>query len=398
MTKQLSVRFYGKEIGILEEISGKMHFTYREDAEFQLSLSLPLRPKTFTERECKGYFGGLLPEGEIRKQLAQKHRISANSDFALLAAIGKECAGAVSFYAYGEPEINEITEIKADWLSKEELDEHIKNLPRTPMSSRKLSLAGVQTKTAVCVLDGKIGLPQEGAPSTHILKPAHPQIQEMVINEYLCMKTASEMGLNAPDVAWAQTQTQEYFLIERYDRLIMREEIFRLHQEDFTQARGWNKNKYLFNVKNCFEVLDQTAFPALEKEAFIKEFIFNFLIGNCDAHGKNYSVLYSPDGIVLAPAYDIVCTRAYGAEYDEVFAMEIGNEKIMERVTANDWKKFAKTLGVSPDIVVDELKTQANTIPATLERLCKELDKEIGYKILEFSAQNCENIIKKYKL
>ena len=401
--KQLSVRLWGREVGILKQLpSGGINFQYSEKAFSPLSLSLPLRLESYKQKYCLAYFGGLLPENPItRRQLARKYQISENSDFALLVKIGGECAGAVSFYPVGEPEYPEIKEVQADWLTEKELAEEIENLPKRPMSLRRLSLAGAQEKTAVCVENGKIGLPKDKSPSTHILKPCPKSFSGLTENEYICMKAAKSLGISVPNVSYGSAMGVEYFLIERYDRLFDEEhnKLYRLHQEDFTQAAGvWGKqnDKYEFTVKDCAKILEKTTSPILEKENFIRRFVFNFLIGNCDAHGKNYSVLHFPTGeITLTPAYDVVCTRIY-EHLEDTMAMAIGGEKIAESVTVRDWQKFAKILDVAPALVFEELQTQAETLPEIINALAKEVDKEVGFKIYDFASKNCENIIKKY--
>ena len=105
MNKQLSVRLYGKEVGILEQdISGKIKFTYNENNNIAVSNSLPLSKISFEDKECRPYFNGLLPENDsVRKYLGKIFGINSNNDFALLQAIGHDCAGALSLHNIEEP-------------------------------------------------------------------------------------------------------------------------------------------------------------------------------------------------------------------------------------------------------------------------------------------------------
>ena len=103
MTKSLSVRLHGKEIGILALVNGKMQFTYNKNIQKPISLSLPIQEAPFKEKACRAFFGGLLPENpNMRKILAEKYNISINDDFKLLEAIGHDCAGAISFHQIEE--------------------------------------------------------------------------------------------------------------------------------------------------------------------------------------------------------------------------------------------------------------------------------------------------------
>lgn len=394
--RKLSVRLYGKEVGILEERLGKMRFKYNEDATVPLSLSLPIKKTTYSEKACKGYFGGLLPESaDIRKIIGMQNKINANNDFAMLGAIGKDCAGAVSFHGIEEAERDEKDLlIDGDVLSEEELEEHILNLPRKPLSSgRKLSLAGAQQKTAVSIINGEIALAKEGSPTTHILKPAMKEFKQTVANEYICMKAAKACGLLAPNVEMKKINSTEFFLIERYDRVIQGNKIKRLQQEDFTQSLGiWADNKYEVTIKDCEKVLMMLSRPAISKAQFVEYVIFNYLVGNCDAHGKNFSVLYKENGdLELTPIYDVLCTSIY-EELDSFMAMKIGKTNIINEVTIKDWRTFAKQLDINPSFVEGTLSKQSKNLPIELEKIVKNVNLEIGYGILEYVTKNCRRV------
>ena len=220
--KKLSVRLHGGiEIGFLEETAtGKMRFRYNENPELQLSLSLPVRKEVYSEKECRGYFGGLLPENiHTRKILAKQHKISENNDFALLRAIGKECAGAVSFCEPGEDLILEYnTEMHCRPYSPEGLVKLLENLPTKPFDGHRMSLAGAQLKTSICVVNGKVAKPLGDTFTTHIIKP--PMLyKNSVQNEYICMKTAKKAGLNVAEAEARKVKDFEFLLIERFDRI-----------------------------------------------------------------------------------------------------------------------------------------------------------------------------------
>jgi serine/threonine-protein kinase HipA len=397
--KVLSVRLYSKEVGILEEYQGKMRFQYRKDAHKPLSISLPIREEVYTEKQCKAYFGGLLPENPAtRKALGVRYKINENNDFALLAAIGHDCAGAVSFHTVDEPEREQtFIPLQGELISDEELEKQIKDLPVRPYLGRRLSLAGVQEKTPICVINGKMALPVEGSPTTHILKPLLSRFKQSVANEYICLKAAMATGISVPPVEIRQAGSIEFFLIKRFDRIEQNNEIMRLHHEDFAQALGVRAdNKYEVTFKDCLKVLSLTNRPALEKMKFISMAVFNYLIGNCDAHGKNFSLLHMDNGILLAPFYDVLCTNVYDLEH--TMAMKIGKTRYIEEVTLRDWESFSRQLDVNPALTLEELKRQLNTLPEELEKVVKELQASIGDEILEFVLKNRENTRKRLKL
>jgi serine/threonine-protein kinase HipA len=399
--KALSVRLYGEEVGILEERGGKMRFRYLPDAKQGLSLSLPLQEGYFTEKKCKAYFGGLLPESETtRRTLARLYKINAYNDFALLAAIGRDCAGAVSFHPPDEAvQLSIEFDVKRgiDPLTEDELEAHLLSLPEKPLSlGRRLSLAGAQEKTAIVFIEGRIGLPKRGYPTTHIIKPAIRGYKESVANEYICMEAAQAMGLSVPQVEMRRVKDVDFFMIERFDRHVEGSHVSRLQQEDFTQALGiWAEDKYSVTFKQCVQVLDQLSKPAINKAAFVEMVVFNTLIGNCDAHGKNFSILYMANGEkALTPVYDIVCTCVYEG-LDKTMAMKIGRSMEISHVSRADWGSFAKQIGVSVGLVEATVKDQASRLPQAVERIVQRVGSSVGDDILAFVSKQCMNTLER---
>ena len=394
MTKSLSVRLHGKEIGILTLVNGKMQFTYNKNIQKPISLSLPIQEAPFKEKACRAFFGGLLPENpNMRKILAEKYNISINDDFKLLEAIGHDCAGAISFHHPDEP-INEenMYKLSGTVLTNEELKKLIEELPYRPYMGKRLSLAGAQEKAAICVYDDKFILPDDKVPTTHIIKTALPKYIQLIQNEYICMKAAKKIGLNVANVDIKKIDDLEFLLVERFDRIIYdcslnsdpKPAYERILQEDFAQALGvQSRDKYSITFKDCLKVLDQTQAPAVDKNAFIKQVIFNYLIGNTDAHGKNFSIYWFFDKINLTPAYDLLSSSIYDCE--QRIAMKIGKAKYYNDITEKDWELFAQDLDISSKIVFTELERQKKILPPVLENLAKELDCEVGYRILNYT-------------
>ena len=414
MVKELSVRLNGIEIGTLSLINGKMEFKYSDKATFPISLSLPLQKESFKENACRAYFGGLLPENpNIRELLAKKYKININNDFKLLEAIGRDCAGAISFHEKNEPEIEqEFIKISGKFLSDAELKKYIEELPYRPYMGNRLSLAGAQEKTAVCVINGKIAMPNDDIPTTHIIKTALPKYIQSIQNEFICMNAAKQIGIIVPDVEIRKIDDLEFLLIERFDRDIDEYcngnvdnfwghtkdcetctnhsekqclRMKRILQEDFAQSLGIkSKDKYKVTFKDCLKVLNQTTAPAAVKQEFVKRVIFNYLIGNTDAHSKNFSLSFywEENFIDLAPAYDMLCSSIY--DCDQRIAMKIGKARFYNDVTEQDWQIFAQDLDISYKFVKSELERQENLIINIINSLATELDCEVGYKILEY--------------
>ena len=304
MTKTLDVYLHRDLVGhLVQDDHGQMHFQYVEEwldkpNAVPLSHSLPLRGERFGGRECKGFFGGLLPEEQKRELIARNLGISARNDYAMLELIGGECAGAVTFIPQGAPLPD--SEYRYRHLSEEGLAEILRELPRRPLMAGeediRLSLAGAEDKIAVYVTADRISLPLGGAPSSHILKPAIERFEGIVFNEAVCMKLASAVGLPTADVEVRQVDGIDYLLVKRYDRRLrmVPSGSFheRFHQEDFCQAYGIpSKIKYQSeggpSLKKCFALLRHlSSVPIIDLRHLLDAAIFNALIGNHDAHGK----------------------------------------------------------------------------------------------------------------
>ena len=162
----------------------------------------------------------------------------------------------------------------------------------------------------------------------------------------------------------------------------------RILQEDFAQSLGvQSRDKYDVTFKDCLWVLNQTTTPARIKLEFVKRVVFNYLIGNTDAHSKNFSLsFYDLNDIDLTPAYDLLCTSVY--DCDQRIAMKIGKAKFYKDLTEKDWELFAQDIDISPKIVKSELERQRKLIIPALEDILKEYKCEIGKKILEYIQSN----------
>ncbi len=372
--RHLSVRLYGKHIGVLsQDANGKMNFQYTNEATLALTLSMPVREEPYPHEVCEAYFGGLLPEGEAaRLAIGKRFGINSQNTFSLLKVIGQDCAGAVSLHDLEEPEWEtDLISLKGRVLREKELALHIRELPTKPLfigvDGLRLSLAGVQDKAAVCLIEDQIALPKEGSVTTHILKPAINLLEGTVQNEYLCLKIAKALGFEVPNVEMRQANGISYLLIERYDRERVGDKLRRIHQEDFCQALGIpSAYKYQSEggpgFQKCFELLKQTSQPAKARTRLAEIAVFNYLVGNTDAHAKNFSLLYKTSvGVTLAPFYDILCTQAY-TSLTKRMAMEIGEEYMIGNIRAEHWQRFSSSIGFTYSRIKALIKDQAEQL------------------------------------
>ena len=324
---------------LVQNDKGSLSLTYTAEflhkAATGISLSLPLQAAPFTGIEVKAFFSGLLPDEIAKQKIARYLGFSEKNAFALLQAIGGECAGALSLYPEGQiPPIHNDKDIEV--LDGTKLRDILELLKKHPLlageDKMRLSLAGVQDKLAVDFDKGKIALVKNGAPTTHILKSVISHISDSVHNELFCMRLAEAIGIIVPKATIHFVGDIPCYIVERYDRKKNVDgSVLRMHQEDFCQALGiLPEIKYEReggpSLAKCLEIIiAHSAKPAADQLRFLDLTIFNYLIGNADAHGKNFSLLYTGSKPELAPAYDLLSTAVY-PDLSEKMAMKISGK------------------------------------------------------------------------
>jgi serine/threonine-protein kinase HipA len=381
VSRALAVWWDGVIVGTLRlDSHGDMMFHYAAEwlddtSRLPLSISLPKRVEAFKRRATRAFFAGLLPEEAQRRAVASALGISRGNDFRLLEALGGDVAGALSLWPEGQtPPVANPTG-KASGLTDDELVELLDTLPKRPLlageKGLRLSLAGAQAKLPVVLVDGRVALPASGQPTTHILKPALAHLPATTENEALVMGLAASIELPVAAVEARVAGGRSYLLVTRYDRRFDEAGLAaRLHQEDFCQALGIApEHKYADEdgptFKTCFELLRRaTARPATEVLKLLDAAIFNTIVGNADAHGKNFSLLYD-DGVGFAPLYDLLCTVAY-PDLSPRFAMKIGRAATLEEIGANTWTAFAADAALSAPFVRRRVRTLAEAVTSSL--------------------------------
>lgn len=335
-----------------------------------LSASLPVKEGPFAPRESAPFFEGLLPEGAIRTTIANSLRLSEEDGFGLLAALGGECAGAVSVLSYGATPAP-VGGGRLNPLKVEDLARLIEELPRKPLgfdprsSAARLSLGGIQHKLILVhrVLRGQgvgirrseteFSLPLDGAASNCLLKPEFGQYEDLVANEQFCMGIARSIGIPAAETELRTISGTPCLYVARFDRPQDNlGRIHRIHQEDMCQALGIlpaakyeeNGGPSIAGIVGLLRSL-RGSFMARDINNFIHATMLNFLIGNSDAHGKNFALIYHPEGgVQLAPVYDVVSTAVY-PEVTDRMAMSIGGVDDPTRVDIDAWARLSEECG-----------------------------------------------------
>lgn len=382
MNDSLDVYLHTELVGqLMLDENRRMRFQYgtawRDAGQaIPLSLALPLRAQAFDDAQARPFFANLLPESELRRMIARKLGLSEQNDFALLEAVGGECAGAVSLLTVGKaPQ----TGGGYQSLDDRELNSLVRDLPRRPMlageQGMRLSLAGAQNKLPVFFDGEKISLPINSAPSSHILKPPIDRYPDSVFNETFCMQLAQRIGLSVPQVTLLEKE-QPLYLVERYDRQTSAHGLQRIHQEDFCQALAIPPDqKYEKEggptLQQCFTLLrEHSLVPVQDIQALLKWVVFNYLIGNADAHGKNISLLLTEQGPKLAPFYDLMSTAVY-PHLAERLAMGIGGEDRPDWIIERRWQQFAEDVGIGFKLVRQTLESMKEQVSAEAQELAQ---------------------------
>ena len=384
MAPELEVWLFADRVGTLALVEGRLNFRYtpvwlsRPNA-VTLSSSLPLQAEPFDDHQTRPFFAGLLPEGQMRRLIARQFQVSGQNDFALLDRIGGECAGAVTFLEPGQelPAPSQGDDIQ--WLSDEEVVAILDELPHRPMLAGKdglrLSLAGAQDKLPVVFDGARLGLPRNGTPSSHILKPAIDDVEDSVTNEGFCMALAEAMRLKPAKSKIHSVLSRPFLLVERYDRVVDAQgQRQRLHQEDFCQALGVipemkYQNEGGPDLAQCFELVRRVTRPSAPQILRLLDYvIFNALIGNHDAHAKNFSLLYQGQTPVLAPLYDTLSTAVYPTLTSRM-AMKIGSKYKFSELQTRHWLQFSEGVGLAKAQARRRILELAKSLPPTARRL-----------------------------
>ena len=383
--RQLDVLLDGApgQVGTLTDQPGggfPMSFAYdpaylSQSGPVPLSASLPLRAAPYADAEARAFFDNLLPEGERRREEALARRIDPTDVVGLLGVLGADCPGAVSVLPAGSAPAKVPGRLGADY---DVLDEaRLAALVRDTAAGRPLevrvrfSVAGVQRKLALArdPATGEFLLPRDGVPTTHILKveAQDGEHRGIVANEALCLDVFRRLGLPAVHGERMVIGGVPVLVVARYDREVRNGLVTRLHQEDAAQALGVPRElKYEDDAERAGLGPDRRGFggllgrfagllrgPADARVSLVRAAHANWLLGNADAHLKNFALMHGGAGggrlasghalgfwLDLAPFYDVVCIGAYPA-VDQALAMRIGHAGKWDAVERADWLLLA---------------------------------------------------------
>jgi serine/threonine-protein kinase HipA len=368
---------------------GRLTFTYGDHwrslaAAYPLSLSMPLVVGEHEHARIEPWLWGLLPDNEaILARWGQRFHVSPRNAFALLSAVGEDCAGAVQLVRPDRvDEILQDDSQHVEWLTEADIAERLRTLRkdqaawRLARDSGQFSLAGAQAKTALLFDGQRWGVPYGLTPTTHIVKPPMDALDGHAENEHLCLALARALGLPAANSEVLKFEDEVAIVVERYDRARSVDTIRRLHQEDLCQVLGLPPTKKYQNEggPGCAEMSEaiRTHSGEAEEDAwtFARAITLNWIIGGTDAHAKNFSMLIGAGGRArLAPLYDVASTLPYDFDPKKLkMATRIGGTYLLEDVYARHWSRFASELRLPAAKVLDMAKTMADTLPAAFSK------------------------------
>lgn len=383
-------------VGELRRERGRYRFEYdrswlEADKHHPLSLSMPLVNNVHTGPVVERFLWNLLPDNaRILESWARRFEVSASSAISLLAYVGNDCAGAVRFTEV-DANPDQVQESDVDWLSEGQLNERINDLAqqasdgRRPTDTGMFSLAGAQYKTALLRDEPgeRWGVPAGRLPTTHILKPSMPGLEDQVWNEHFCLRLARRLGLTAAESKIMRLGAHDVFVTTRFDRLGTGGGLRRVHQEDFCQALGIHpESKYESDggpgIAQCLTVTDQSSNFESDRKRLLAYFCFNVLIGGTDAHAKNLALLWSKGSKVrLAPFYDINSAWPYappeGTQMQKKSlrtAMKYGGTRDFEYVNED------RLLRTGGSLMLEEMTALAANLPDAAKKVVDGLNAE----------------------
>jgi serine/threonine-protein kinase HipA len=350
------------------------------------------------------FLRGLLPDSrDVLDRWAGHFGVSADNPFALLEHVGEDCAGAAQFVR--PDRVEHLEPGKITWLRTSDLQTRIEGLRADPTAwlgvednAGQFSLAGAQAKFAVYRAGKRWGDPCGVIPTTLIVKPTAGRFADQHINEHLCLRTASRVGLLASSSELVDFGREQAVVVERYDRRQLDNGTWtRIHQEDFCQALSvMPERKYQSEggpgAADMFRLL-RILLPGEDGDYAVKQLIdalaFNWLIGGTDAHAKNFSLLMSGPTVRLAPLYDLASILPYRLpsgerpgpgriSRDPRLAMKIGENYELAMIRRIDWVSVCDRAGVDSATTLDRIEQIAEILPAAVAEVVSAAEVKIA--------------------
>ena len=352
----------------------------RRPHAYPLSPHFPLTDEAAGRGSVRRFIENLLPEGRALDVVSVTHQVSKNNIFGLIRELGRETSGSLAFLPEGVSPQSQQTSKRE--ITRAELAQRIAERAQLPFSvwdgRVRMSIAGYQDKLSVYLEDERLYLVEGQLASTHILKPQplEARLPFLVANEHYCMSLARRLGI--PVAATSIMRMPEPVLVvERFDRIRTPERVQRIHILDACQAldlpvaykyeRNFGSGRDVRHIRDgvsfekLFSVSQYASEKAVMRQLLTRWALFQFLIGNSDAHGKNVSFFSRAEGLALAPFYDLVSVVQYGG-IDHELAMAYGDAFRLEDATPFAWAGFSKRTGLARTFLAREMRRMAKLV------------------------------------
>ena len=382
---KLKITMSGQEVASIwvDKIEEIYKFEYSKewrDQGFEISPHIKLNESS-KSGIVRRFLENLIPEGKGLEDITQFAHISKNNTFAIIKAIGYDTSGALMF---GESNNKDEAIFRA--ISDDEIADRISRIEDKSIviwdKKERLSLAGVQEKLPVIIKGGQIGLGDGLLSSTHIMKFQTKKHANIVVNELFCMKLAKKINLNVAEVELYRFKEHPVLMVKRFDRVYTENRVERLHvidacqildlssthkyERNFGSGRDVKEIREGASFSKLFNSADLCEVPARAKLEMLNWSVYNLIIGNSDAHGKNFSFFVDERGIRPTPFYDMLCIIAHdNVEHD--LAMAYGDEFNPDEVKAYQLREFADDIGLNFKLVSQSVGKIASLIIKALE-------------------------------
>jgi len=360
---------------------------------FPISLSMPLSSRIWSGASANSYFDGLLPDDQtVKEKIASREQADSAGTFDLLSVIGRDCVGALRFIPEGlDP--GDPAKMAYRHVSDDEIANRIASLGTTPLGVRaeyddfRISIAGVQEKTAFLQIDSQWQLPLGSTPTSHIFKPAMKEgpdgadFSDTLWNEWICLKLCHELGLETANAEVLMFGGKPVIVVERFDRLWKDDVVYRLPQEDICQALGLPPTKKYQSdggprIVDILEFLNGAVDPRKDRLNFMKAQIVFWLLAAIDGHAKNFSIFLNPGGYKLTPLYDVMSAAPYPelSAYKVKLAMAVGNNRHyrIKEIQLRHFYQTGQTAGLQKqdmDDLFSDLVSQLDDAIAKVDKL-----------------------------
>jgi serine/threonine-protein kinase HipA len=376
----------------------------RGEQSLGLSVPLPVSSRPFKGRLVDRWIESLLPEGETRTTLEQYFRVRRGDGFALLAALGRDCAGAVALLPPGEHlAADDVGALQP--LTPTEVERAVASLRQHPLGvdqEVRVSLGGLQSKLLLVQVDGGWARPVGGIPSTHILKPDPPEFPGLVASEAFAQRVAALAGLDAAEVRLESFGDRMVLVVTRFDRELKGGHLVRLHQEDGCQALGasptglakYQASDAAVSYQRLAAVLaDHAGNQADQLRRLGAMVTFTVAIGNTDAHLRNHSFLHGTGTLSLSPVYDAAPTAQFAGTRE--LALWVGGQAMLAVVTRGHIVRELASWGMETD---EAAEVVGSTLQRTADALTKALQAtpEVPPSVFEACEARVERLLNQH--